>query len=345
MSSKKSSTAGSGCLIIALLCIGGAVALVLLSIVLRFLPLIIGLILGYLFLTETQDTTKRNKYLIWITIITILAQLIWSLLFLSGNSSDRQDSKVAKTNSRPNSVHEEVEETTVPWEEQDTYKIKSIGEDFTISIQKGGDMQEVKIAGLAYPTDIETGKLEECFKNELKGFLQEELSEEDVNITFLEKDTSTIQALIWTTESSLFSGDKYTLVNKYIIEEGYASYDKSLEGKDIERDLQDAEKTALDEESGIWGEICSCKKGKESYRNCTECKIAEVTYKNWDCSSYSETVTDTSCTARCYTCNCGKTCSQITTCHEAYYQLQTCGCTNLDRDGDGSPCEWPNCSY
>lgn len=40
-----------------------------------------------------------------------------------------------------------------------------------------------------------------------------------------------------------------------------------------------------------------------------------------------------------FTCNCEKTCTQITSCAEAYYQLNTCGCTVRDGDNDGIPCE------
>lgn len=40
-----------------------------------------------------------------------------------------------------------------------------------------------------------------------------------------------------------------------------------------------------------------------------------------------------------YTCDCSKLCSQISTCDEAYFQLNSCGCTKRDSDGDGVPCE------
>jgi len=39
-----------------------------------------------------------------------------------------------------------------------------------------------------------------------------------------------------------------------------------------------------------------------------------------------------------YTCNCSKTCPNLT-CAEAYYQLEECGCSVRDGDGDGIPCE------
>jgi len=39
-----------------------------------------------------------------------------------------------------------------------------------------------------------------------------------------------------------------------------------------------------------------------------------------------------------YTCNCSKTCPNMS-CAEAYYQLNQCGCSARDGDHDGVPCE------
>ena len=39
-----------------------------------------------------------------------------------------------------------------------------------------------------------------------------------------------------------------------------------------------------------------------------------------------------------YVCNCGKTCKQMSSCDEAYFQLR-CGCSVRDGDHDGVPCE------
>ena len=40
-----------------------------------------------------------------------------------------------------------------------------------------------------------------------------------------------------------------------------------------------------------------------------------------------------------YTCNCSKTCKQISSCAEAQYQLNSCGCGVRDGDGDGIACD------
>ena len=43
--------------------------------------------------------------------------------------------------------------------------------------------------------------------------------------------------------------------------------------------------------------------------------------------------------AASYSCNCSKTCEQMASCEEAYFQLNQCGCSRRDNDGDGVPCE------
>ncbi len=40
-----------------------------------------------------------------------------------------------------------------------------------------------------------------------------------------------------------------------------------------------------------------------------------------------------------YSCNCSKTCTQMSSCTEAYFQLNNCGCGQRDHDNDGVPCE------
>ncbi len=40
-----------------------------------------------------------------------------------------------------------------------------------------------------------------------------------------------------------------------------------------------------------------------------------------------------------FTCDCTKTCPQMASCQEAYFQLNQCGCGRRDGDNDGVPCE------
>lgn len=43
--------------------------------------------------------------------------------------------------------------------------------------------------------------------------------------------------------------------------------------------------------------------------------------------------------SRDYTCDCSKNCRQVDSCSEAYFQMFSCGCTELDSNNDGLPCE------
>lgn len=40
-----------------------------------------------------------------------------------------------------------------------------------------------------------------------------------------------------------------------------------------------------------------------------------------------------------YSCNCAKTCAQMSSCAEAQYQLNSCGCSQRDADDDGIACD------
>ena len=40
-----------------------------------------------------------------------------------------------------------------------------------------------------------------------------------------------------------------------------------------------------------------------------------------------------------YACDCSKTCPQMSSCAEAQYQLNVCGCTARDADHDGTACD------
>ena len=40
-----------------------------------------------------------------------------------------------------------------------------------------------------------------------------------------------------------------------------------------------------------------------------------------------------------YVCNCKKTCNEMSSCAEAQYQLNVCGCSRRDADKDGIACD------
>lgn len=98
--------------------------------------------------------------------------------------------------------------------------------------------------------------------------------------------------------------------------------------------------------------VQECEADQIVLKTCNGCNTSEVVYYNADCSTYSVTEQDSSCSASCpppvpasppaavgFQCNCNKTCTQMSNCTEAYFQLNQCGCSERDGDSDGVPCE------
>ena len=94
-------------------------------------------------------------------------------------------------------------------------------------------------------------------------------------------------------------------VGASMIKEGYAySYEKYPHEKLSEYESFEAE--AKEDLKGLW--------------NDDNCQVSTENFNKEDC-------------------NCNKPCSEMTSCEEAYFYLEVCGCSEKDRDKDGVPCE------
>lgn len=137
------------------------------------------------------------------------------------------------------------------------------------------------------------------------------------------------------------------MINEILVREGYAqssSYPPDVKYQDI---FRGAERLAREEEKGLWGGACV---------GLTQTNTPTPTSP--DIKGTSDVITTptivpyTPPTATPYvaptnplseggnwTCNCSKTCPNMSSCEEAYFQLNTCGCSIRDGDKDGVPCE------
>lgn len=226
-----------------------------------------------------------------------------------------------------------------------TYQVTEVVDGDTIKIQYEGTEESVRLIGIDTPETKDPSKPVECFGEEASKELEKLVSGKKVKVMF---------------DSSQGFVDKYgrlllyiwvddIFVNKEMIEEGYA-YEYTYSTPYLyQSEFKKAQNAAKSLRRGLWGDVCACNK-EEINRKCSSCRKAVVTYQRWDCSTYTDTVSDSSCTNGCtvykppttqptYTCNCSKTCTQIASCAEAYYQLNTCGCSKRDGDKDGVPCE------
>ena len=124
-----------------------------------------------------------------------------------------------------------------------------------------------------------------------------------------------------------------TNFNKLMINEGYAhEYTYQSNPYKYQEDFKNAETAAREGKKGLWADnVCITPTPIKQTTAPTQTQFVPVVQP----TQSSSTTTG----GGNYTCNCSKTCTQIASCDEAYFQLNQCGCKARDADSDGVPCE------
>ncbi|MBU0975482.1 MAG: thermonuclease family protein [Patescibacteria group bacterium] len=292
----------------------------------------------------TKSSLGIKQFIIIFGGISIYLLCIFSVAFfliaLIGSTFEPKHEEVAGASIHPTATNSNDMATT--------YSVVSITDGDTIKIDYEGKIEKVRLIGIDTPESKHPSKGVECFSKEATEKMKSLVEGKQVRIEFDETQDKRDKY----DRLLLYIWQKDTFINKEMILGGYAhEYTYNLSYK-YQEELKSAEKEARENNKGLWGDACECEKGKEKSRDCIECYTAKAIYTNWDCSTYSQIVKDSTCTNFCdmnvpeplppvtptYVCNCSKTCTQIQTCKEAYFQLK-CGCTIRDGDNDGVPCE------
>lgn len=248
-------------------------------------------------------------------------------------------------------IEDQVEEKEEP---QKFYKVTKITDGDTIKIDLEEEEVSVRLLGIDSPESNHPSIPVECFAKEAKDKLKRLLDGNEIRFEYDteqgDKDRYGRHLMhIW-----IRKGDSDLFVNKHMVENGYAEAYREQPSTYLD-ELIEAEKFARENKKGLWGDVCKCadKAGEEASRGCISCNKQEIKYYEWDCSLTKKYFTNSKCAFMCpqpeptpapvtsptYVCNCSKTCTQITTCSEARYQLNVCGCGARDGDNDGIPCE------
>ena len=197
-----------------------------------------------------------------------------------------------------------------------TYVVTKVTDGDTIQVEMDGEKVNIRMIGIDAPesTTARYGYVE-CFGKEASDHLKTTLNGESVSLEFdtTQGQTDKYGRLL----AYVFSNGKN--INQQMIADGYAweyTYDMPYKYK---TQFQDAELDAEEVESGL-----RAKNACRGERKAIESEPATVP-DNTGTSSYS--------------CSAKKYCTQMITCEEAMYYLNSCGLSKLDADGDGVPCE------
>lgn len=220
----------------------------------------------------------------------------------------------------------------------------------TIKIE--GD-KVVRYIGIDTPETVHPSKPVQCYGKEASDKNRELVEGKEIK---LEKDISEtdkydrLLRYVWL-------GDM--LVNEYLTREGYAyssAYPPDVKYQDR---FLEAQKLAREEKRGLWGEVCNPSPTLTPVQATTktyEPSITDPTNQSSQTQSspqpsqQQQTTTSQTTTSQAptptqtqtggsYTCDCSKTCPQMSSCAEAQYQLNACGCKARDADKDGIACD------
>lgn len=306
--------------------------------------LVVGLIKPTVFSRFLGEEVTRKRTSATFLIITFVS------FFLFGTTSDANDAAeqkqqaalvaqsqpiveehaptapetVAESNTVPAEVVSVVEEAKTP---EETYEVVKVVDGDTLTLNMGGKTETLRLIGMDTPETVDPRKPVQCFAKEASAKAKEMLMEKKVKI---EADPSQGERDKYDRLLRYIFFEDGTSYNKLMIEEGYAhEYTYNTPYK-YQSEFKAAEKSARENKRGFWGDVCdgdteqSAISSESSNSALTPALVAPVAPK---------------AASSGYTCNCSKTCANMSSCDEAQYQLNTCNCSARDGDHDGIACD------
>jgi len=216
------------------------------------------------------------------------------------------------------------------------YEVTKVIDGDTIDVLIDGKKENIRLIGIDSPEAVDPRKPVECFAKESSNKAKEILTGKRV---FLEADPSQGERDKYNRLLRYVFLEDGVNFNKLMVEEGYAheyTYDLPYKYQD---EFIEAEKKAKQEKLGLWADdaclaptpIPTVKSTKKLIPTSKPVIYQPIATQP---PVYMQDNTDSS-----WACDCSKTCPQMSSCQEAYYQLNTCGCSRRDGDNDGVPCE------
>jgi len=242
--------------------------------------------------------------------LTLLASLFGSPTTSTNNQKTTPSGEVAGTTSAP--IPSDTS-TPIP---ADLIQVVNVVDGDTVRLSDG---KVVRLIGIDTP---EIGNQSACFGQEASKKADELLQDQFVR---LEKDVSEtdrynrLLRYVW-------KGDD--LVNETLVAQGYARVSTYPPDVKYQDRFLAAEKAAREANLGLWS---SC------ITPTTKPTTPKPTVKA-NPTSAPKPPTQPPAQGGAYTCNCSKTCPNMS-CAEAQYQLNVCGCSARDADDDGTACD------
>ncbi len=291
----------------------------------------------------------------------IIAVIIGALLFISGaavtNKTLPKTSSIstptppvsstptmASSLSPTQSLNTPTSTPTATIQDRKRNKVIKVIDGDTIQVSVDGKTETIRLIGIDSPETVDPRKPVQCFGKEASSKAKEMLSGKDV---MLEADSTQGERDKYDRLLRYIYLEDGTNINMLMIRDGYAhEYTYQSNPYKYQGEFIDAEQSARDEKKGLWADNVCITPMPTILPTSTPTKPTSTPIKSTSTPTsiiyvpppvIQKTTPQTASGG--YTCNCGKVCGAMSSCEEAYFQLNQCGCSVRDADKDGIPCE------
>lgn len=217
-----------------------------------------------------------------------------------------------------------------PTSQKVIYKVIKVIDGDTIVVDLNGKDETIRIIGIDTPELVDPRKPVQCFAKEASDKAKSILTDQFV---FLEADPTQDERDKYDRSLRYVFLKNSADYGKMMIEEGYAhEYTYQVPYK-FQKEYKEAEKQAREAKRGLWADNACLTPTP------TIILIPTSPPPTQQQSQIYVVPTQNTSNTSGFTCSCSKTCDEMSSCQEAYYQLNTCGCSKRDSDSDGVPCE------
>lgn len=278
------------------------------------------------------DWTKRNK---WIATVALAVVFLFALMSDSPEKKKEASTISQKTNEQVKAIEEVKTKTESqsqgvqpepqnnelsPEEVKEVFKVAHVVDGDTIKLENG---QVVRYIGIDTPETVDPRKPVQCFGKEASNKNNELVEGKEVKLVKDVSETDKYGRIL----RYVYIGDIF--VNEYLVRNGFAhsySYPPDIKFQD---QFRKAEGEARNNKRGLWADD-ACKIESSSTPSSSSSQSNSQSNNNVPATIQSD---------GSYSCNCSKTCPQMSSCAEAQYQLNACGCSKRDADHDGIACD------
>ncbi|MDP3988153.1 MAG: thermonuclease family protein [Candidatus Levybacteria bacterium] len=204
-------------------------------------------------------------------------------------------------------------------------KVVKVIDGDTNNVQLACKKETVRLIGIDSPETVNPRKPVQCFGKQASDKAKEVLSGKTIT---LESDPTQGERDKYKRLLRYVFLQDGTNFNQLMIAEGFAHEYTYRTSYKYQKEFKGTQKKAQESKKGLWADN-ACVNSSTSTLIQTPTKPLQVQSKP------TETLVDN----KQFSCDCAKACTQISSCEEAYFQLNNCGCTKRDADGDGIPCE------